>query len=210
MRSGPIRFARTLAGFCIALLAGCATQVVPPVAPADPTTVYLCDYGIHSSLLLPNGDGRFVEYVYGDWDYAALNKSDLYHTAAALFFSPQPALGRRFLTAKPGEKFPFPPNAPKQVQPAVVNGDRVAVLVADLDARYARNRATEHLNSYPNYNFVFVKDQEAYGIFNDCNKLTSRNLQALGCEVHGLTILSNFEIKAPGDAVAGPGSTKLR
>ena len=194
----------------MALLAGCAAHVVPPVAPADPTTVYLCDYGIHSSLLLPNGDGRYVEYVYGDWDYAALNKSDLYHTAQALFWSPQPALGRRFLTPKPGEKFPFPPNAPKQVQPAVVNGNRVTVLVADLDARYARNRASEHLNDYPNYNFTFVKDNEAYGLLNDCNQLTSRNLRAMGCRVYGLAILSNFEVESPGKVVAAPGPDKLR
>ena len=45
----------------------------PQQSLKEPVTVYVADYGVHSSLLLPTGDGRFVEYAFGDWGYAAQN-----------------------------------------------------------------------------------------------------------------------------------------
>src|SRR5436305_3789805 len=96
---------------------GCsAPHIRPPANPANPTVIYLCDYGVHSSILLPVGDGRFVEYVYGDWAFAVENKADPLHTLAALFLSFDPAYGRRFLEPQPGRAFPWPPNGPHFVR----------------------------------------------------------------------------------------------
>src|SRR4051812_28162123 len=69
---------------------GCSTIVRPPGQPFEqPTTIYLTDEFIHSSVIVPTDDGRHVEYAFGDWSYAALNRHDPFHTLRALFFSPQ-------------------------------------------------------------------------------------------------------------------------
>lgn len=191
------------------LLGGCATYVVPPAAPPHPTAVYLCDYGVHSSLLLPTGHGRFVEYEYGDWDYAVLNETNFFYILQALFFSKQPALGRRYLTARPGETFPYPPNKPLDVQRAVVNGKRVAILVAQLNARYCKHLSTEYVNDEANYKYTFVKDQRHYDLLNDCNRLTAQNLSDLGCKIEGVPILSNFIVWSPSGKPHIEGPMKL-
>ncbi len=162
------------------------------------TTIYLCDYGIHSSLLLPMDDGRFVEYVYGDWAFAALNQVDPIHTLGAMLCSFQPALGRRFLTPKPGEPYPFPPNKPHTVTPIVVSADKEAVLLKQMDARYQRHAETALLNNEFNYGFTFVKDDEHYSVLHSCNHLTRQNLRLMGCYVAGYPIWSNYIVYPPG------------
>ncbi len=176
---------------------GCATRVFPPKAPPSPTTIYLCDYGEHSGLLLPNGDGRFVEYVYGDWDYAALNKTDPWHTFVALFFSPQPALGRRYLTPKPGEAFPHPPNNPHGISPLVVSNDKLVATVKTMDERYQKHVDTALYNDAPNYDYTFVKDDQPYRMWHSCNQLTVTNLKSMNCDIGGFPILANFLVEAP-------------
>jgi hypothetical protein len=190
---------------------GCAApRVYPPVNPPNPTLIYLCDYGVHSSILLPNGDGRFVEYVYGDWAFAVENKDDPLHTLAALFVSFQPALGRRYLTPPPGRRYPWPPNGPHTVRPMIVDGERVAMVVKDMDQRYRRHIETEKLNDAPNYNFTFVRDDQHYSIIHSCNHMTMRNLTLMGCDIVGWTIGSNFIVGPPGGGgPQAPGPFKL-
>jgi hypothetical protein len=185
------------------LIPGCATRVFPPVGPKNPATIYLCDYGIHSSLLLPTGDRQFVEYVYGDWDYAALNKTDPLHTLGALTISCQPALGRRFLKLSPGQQVPQPPNSPITIDPLILDGDLVKRQVEHLDQRYHQHIETAHLNEYPNYFFTFVYDDEHYWFLHNCNSLTGENLKEMGCRIGGFPILSNFIVMP---AIAGPSS----
>jgi hypothetical protein len=186
------------AAFVCAAGSGCATRVYPPASPLNPTSVYLCDYGVHSSLLLPTGDGRFVEYVYGDWAYAAMNETDPLHTLGALLFSLQPALGRRFMTPPPGDKFPLPPNQPNTVTPIVVDGEKVAAVVNRLNTRFLRHINTALPNTTPNYAFMFVKDDQHYSAIHSCNHLTLEDLIGMGCTIGGFPILSNFIVEPPG------------
>ncbi len=179
------------------LIPGCATYVYPPVAPKNPTTIYLCDYGIHSSLLLPTGDGKFVEYVYGDWDYAALNETDPVHTLKALTISWEPALGRRFLKPPPGQEVPQPPNRPNAIEPLILDGDLVKQQVQRLDQRYHERIDTAYVNEFPNYYFTFVVDDQRYSLLHNCNTLTGENLRNMGCYVAGYPILSNFIVMPP-------------
>jgi len=186
------------------ICAGCATHVYPPASPKNPTTIYICDYGIHSSLLLPTGDGQFVEYVYGDWDYAALNKTDPLHTLGALAISCQPALGRRFLRPPPGQHVPEPPNRPITIDPLMLDGDLVKLQVQHLDQRYHQHIETAHLNEYPDYFFTFVYDDQHYYFLHNCNSLTGENLADMGCTVAGFPILSNFIVMPPRHPVTPP------
>ncbi len=194
------------AGLLVALLClcGCATHVYPPTAPPHATTIYLCDYGIHSSLLLPSGGGQFVEYVYGDWYYAALNETDPLHTIMALFGSFQPALGRRFLRPDPGQTVPMPPNKPRTITPILVDAQKVHDVVTAMDARYRSHINTALINDYPDYYFMFVKDNEHYSALNNCNRLTARNLGKMGCEPRGVPILSNFIVMPLGASQSPP------
>src|SRR3954467_13024450 len=86
----------------VVLVGGCATRIVPPSNPSYPVAVYVTDYGRHSSILLPMGDGHLMEYSYGDWEFYALNKYKWYIGATKLFLSDGSGLGRRILT-NPGD-----------------------------------------------------------------------------------------------------------
>lgn len=214
-RPADRQFLATLLWFsfvALALSTGCATRVYPPAVAtiSKPTTIYLCDYGVHSSVLLPNGDGRFVEYVYGDWAYAVENKTDPLHTLAALLVSFDPGLGRRYLTPRPGESHPYPPNSPKTVTPIVVEANKVAAVVKTMDQRYQTHIETAKLNDFPNYFFTFVKDDERYSFLHSCNHLTVRILRWMNVGVGGFPIGSNFIVYAPGGPFpARPGPYKF-
>src|SRR5688572_12511152 len=84
-----------LAPIAMLLALGCATTVRPPADPKDPVVVVLIDYGHHSGVILPEPEGAWVEYAFGEWDYFALNKTDLFTGMIALGCPNQGTLGRR-------------------------------------------------------------------------------------------------------------------
>ncbi len=84
--------------------AGCATTVVPDGHIPDPVAVYVADYGVHSSVMLPVIDpersNQYVEYCFGDWRYAAENHCEpqdaLGRAAGFVTIGVRPALYRRY------------------------------------------------------------------------------------------------------------------
>ena len=176
----------------LALCSGCATTVRPDAAPIDPVAVYLTNYGVHSSLMLPTSDGRFVEYSFGDYGYAALNKGGPHNALGALLVSGQAGIGRRFLTVRPGEDAPRPAYAPKSVQRLYANRFEVSALVKQLDQRYRSGTDKPVHNAVTDA--VFVKDSQHYSIANNCNHMTARMLRDLGCEVRGDKGTSSFRV----------------
>jgi hypothetical protein len=171
---------------------GCAATVIPQQPAIDPVPVYLADYGIHSSLFLPTPDGRFVEYAFGDWGYAAENKCWPHDAVGALLISFQSALGRRYYDVKPGMDRPIPDRKPNTMARIECEREAVNRLLARLDARYRAGFGERVRN--PENGIVYVKDSEHYSIANNCNHLTARALQELGCEVRGLVVGSSFTI----------------
>jgi hypothetical protein len=171
---------------------GCAATVIPQQPAIDPVPVYLADYGIHSSLFLPTPDGRYVEYAFGDWGYAAENKCWPHDAVGALLISFQSALGRRYYDLKPGHTRPVLDRKPNKI--ARIDCEREAVnrLLTRLDERYRAAGHTPVRN--PENGIWYVRDREHYSIANNCNHLTARSLQELGCEVRGLIIGSNFTV----------------
>jgi len=183
---------------------GCAS-VVPVAHPDRPVAVYVTDYGIHSSLLLPTDDGRYVEYNFGDWDYAALNHCWPNDAVEALFLSSRSTLGRRFIDAPPFGDRPKPVHpAPSRVQLVYVSQESVDRVVDTLDARWRAGAANIVHN--PDNNMDFVPDTEHYSLANNCNHLTARCLRDMGCDVHGLVFTSKFQVKPGSQALPAEAS----
>src|SRR4051812_19057915 len=77
---------------------GCATKVIPPGRPNDPVTVYLTDYGRHSSVIVPSIKGHgYDEWSFGDWEFFALGHTQWWIAIRAMLHSPQATLGRRHI-----------------------------------------------------------------------------------------------------------------
>jgi hypothetical protein len=170
--------------------------VVPPLNPPRPTTVYLCDYGVHSSLLLPTGDGRYVEYLYGDWNWAALWHNSWVDAVSAVFWSQQAALGRRFITPALGE-VPQPPGGSLTEVSITVDGKLCEAVIQSLDARWEVNLPTALTPDPPQDRMDFVKDDQPYSWLHDCNRLTADSLAQMGCRIIGYPIWSKFDVAAP-------------
>ncbi len=181
---------------CICLLiSGCMTHVVPERRVSAPVTVYYADYGVHSSLILPElGKGRYVEYVFGDYGFSVDNKTDPFHTLVALFASGKSAFGRR-------EHFLPPPVSPSPDPPAHkmiafdVDRLKLATLLVALDARFRSSPGPVRRNAWNNVDYV--PDDEHYSVFHSCNNLTLDNLRALGCTAWGIPIIPNFTFSKP-------------
>jgi len=177
----------------VCMTSGCVATVYPQPKVIEPSLVYIADYGIHSGLLLPNGDGRYVEYAFGDWNYAALNHCWPQDGLGAMLVSYQATLGRRYVDLEPGETVPHPIHpAPHHLHSVYVSRTQMEQVVRELDERYHRNDDVvvynpENLTSY-------VKDSEHYSVANNCNHLTARCLREMGCEVRGLIVISNFVV----------------
>ena len=173
---------------------GCAS-VVPAARPERPTPVYITDYGVHSSLLLPYGDGRFVEYCFGDWNYSANNRCWPNDAFAALFLSSSSAFGRRFVDAPPIGELPQPKHpSPGRVQVIYASQSNVDRVLDMLEARW-RADATKVVHN-PDNDTDYVPDTEHYSLANNCNHLTARCLREMGCDIRGLVVLSKFQVSA--------------
>src|SRR5829696_8933380 len=159
-------------GALLMLAGGCTSTVIPPKRVTDPAAVFLTDYGRHSSLLLPDREGRLVEYAFGDWDWFAVNKNKSTDALRALFASRGSTLGRRVL-----------PNVDETVELArltnaakvsrfEVERERALRLQDDLSHAYRMHAATEVFN--PASSLYFVRVPENYWMFHNCNHVAAR------------------------------------
>jgi hypothetical protein len=177
-----------------ALSTGCYTLVNPPIAPAHPTEVYLCDYGVHSSLLLPIGGRKYVEFLYGDWNWAALGHNKPWDAVGALCYSQQSTLGRRFVETLPGETIPRPIEPPLTQVGIIVNREGCQQVVQELMWRWEQHKSTAIATGSE---LSYVKDDEPYSWTHDCNYLTADCLREMGCKIDGIPIWSNFRVGEP-------------
>lgn len=179
----------------VASAGGCATTVVPSGHVANPVAVYVADYGIHSSLLLPVLDperpNQYVEYCFGDWGYAAENHCGPQDAVGALLISSQSAFGRRYIDVPTGG-IPRPSSPPRRLMILYASQANVGHLENELNERWQRDAETVVHN--PETEVDFVKDSEHYSIANNCNHMTAHLLRELGCEVRGPVGSSDFKV----------------
>ena len=173
----------------LACVAGCATTVRPPANPKDPVVVVLIDYGYHSGVILPEPEGTWIEYAYGEWDYFALNQTGLCSGMIALCCPNQGTLGRRRHSktevrdlmdgVRAEEKFPL-----------TVSRERAEALRGRLEERFQRHPGAALYN--PVHGLHFVKDDDTYICWHNCNHATAEWLEELGFEVSGWACFSDF------------------
>ena len=173
-------------------VAGCATTIRPPADPKDPVVVVLVDYGKHASVVLP-APGGSVEYAYGHWGYFALNENDLCTGMFALCCWSQGTLGRRTLDVPPARTALRGLIPCEEMTELTVERAAADRLRAKLDARWDLHADTKIVNAVNG--LTFVKDDEDYICWNNCNHVVLRWLEELGCETSGCGCFADFVIR---------------
>ncbi len=172
-------------------LASCTTSIIPPADPPDPVSVFILDYGRHSSLLLPEaGAQTLVEYAYGDWNWFALDRSKWYHVAPTLFWPTRGALGQRRLHVESDPEAILLVVGCEQVVEVTVSAQKANDLSAELHSQFERHRET--LRDQPLYDLRFVHSEMAFHLFHNCNHNLADWLRELGCEVRGPAMTADF------------------
>ena len=194
--SRPLRRRFALFAVACALLAGvlwcgCASTVTPPRNPTDPVTVHLLATGRHAGVLLPCGDGRTVEYGYGDWSWYALGKTDWWRAPATVLWPTQGTLGRRYVLdadlAAMGHHYGR--GTLEELRVPRASAER---LLADLDAQFAAGGET-HFNEA--YDMTFVKHPDGFWMFHDCHDQVAEWLRQLDCEVGWAPIRTGLRVE---------------
>jgi hypothetical protein len=187
----------TLLTLIVALGGGCATTtIIPPPKPADPVSVYITDYGRHSSILLPDPRGHLSEFAYGDWNWFALRQTGSGSGIRALFFSKYSTNGRRQLHVDYRDDVNAIVRAIKAEHAANIQvpRDRALALLERLDHFYEQHLDT--VTYSPFSQLWFVRYSGHYGAFHNCNHVTAGWLRELGCDVRGSAMFSKFTVRA--------------
>ena len=137
-----------------------------------------------------------LRYVYGDWNYYALGKTDLLHGAAALLWPTRGTLGRaRLQPPATLESLQSQLYASLSVHTVQVERARVLAFERHMEALYDSHRATEIENRV--YGMTFVHHPRPYTYFWNSNHAVAAWLRELGCETHGPSFRANWRIVAP-------------
>ncbi len=182
-----------LAGAVAACLTGCPSSITPPGDPTNPVSVFLLDYGRHSSLAFPtDGEHTLVEYAYGDWNWFALDESEWHDVFPTLFWPTQGALGRRVLCVEPTPASVLQAVGCEEVLEITVSGCAVTDLARELDGQF--DDRIETLHYQPLYELAFVHTEKPFHLFHNCNHAVAEWLRKVGCQVRGPTILADFSV----------------
>jgi hypothetical protein len=178
-----------------ALFAGCATVIVPPVAPSDPVNVFVVDHGHTSSLVIPSPDGSLLRYAYGDWAWYALGQHNLGRGVAALLWPSQSGLGRAQLKGPSTvESVRWQVPSPVSIHPVPIDRARLLSFEHNMQALYHSRPDTEVSN--PANGMTFVHHPRPYSYFWNSNHAVASWLRELGCATRGLSFEASWRVAA--------------
>ncbi|UCD76818.1 MAG: DUF2459 domain-containing protein [Phycisphaerales bacterium] len=176
---------------------GCSTTIIPPADPSQPASVFIIDYGRHTSLMLPQTDDQsLIEYAYGEWDWFALDRSRWYHLFPTLLWPTRGTLGRWEWDMEPDVETLRHRIWCQNVLEVTVDSASIADLLVRLDERYRRHPDTLHYQ--PLYQLNFVHDDQRYWAFHNCNHVLAQWLRDLDCKVHGFAMFADFRVRQVG------------
>jgi hypothetical protein len=175
------------------MMVGCSARIIPPASVPRPQIVLVTDYGRHSSLLLPDDNGRLEEFMYGDWKWFALGDTHWYDGVQALFFSEGATMGKRSLDFGADANELSTRIGCVNVLRITVDSPEVRTLREQLNGRIEQHISTIVHNSKNGCDFV--QDDEHYSLWNNCNHLTARWLTELGCQIEGDPMTSKFTLE---------------
>jgi len=179
---------------------GCATHITPPAEVAEPSTVYLVDYGYHAALILKGsqssagGGDELIEFAFGQYDWYARNLDDWWRAPLVALIPGHGCLGRRDLTGAVASE--VAPTArllgAQEVHAITVERACAATLLERLEARWATGSADALENL--NVGMTFVSDPDNYWLFYNCNAAVAAWLRETGCQVGGLVVGSDWKV----------------
>ena len=179
---------------------GCTTSIISPADPADPVSVFVLDYGRHSSLLLPDtGTQALVEYAYGDWNWFASDRSEWYDVFPTLFWPTRGALGQRRLYVESNAESVLRVFPCERVLKVTVSAQKANDLSAELHSQFEQHSDT--LRYQPLYDLSFVHSETAFHLFHNCNHILADWLRELGCEVRGPAMTADFVVRERAETV---------
>lgn len=175
------------------LLAACTIRVTPPTGLRDPQTVFIADYGIHASLLIPRRDGRIVEYAYGEWEWFALGHDQWYRAGPALLWPTRGTLGRADFEGPAELDAVRRQLTTEEVYELQVERSAAAALLKRLDASFANGGDESVYND--ELKMKFVPHPASYSLHRECNSVVADWLRELDCAVAGCAMSANFVVR---------------
>ncbi|MHC4349193.1 MAG: DUF2459 domain-containing protein [Planctomycetota bacterium] len=175
-------------------LTGCTASIITPHDLPDPVSVFVLDYGRHSSLALPTTDeAALVEYAYGDWNWFALDKSEWHDALPTLFWPTRGALGRRSVDVEPTPASVLQFVRCEEVLEIRVSGRCVSGLATELNSQFDSSIDTAHYQ--PLYDLTFVHSDRSFHLFHNCNHAVADWLRKVDCQVRGPTFRADFVVR---------------
>jgi len=175
-------------------LAGCSARITPADSLETPVTVYLLDFGRHSSLLMAREEaGSYVRYSYGDWGWYLEGRRSWIRVAPVLLWPTPGGLGRGTYEQISS------PEALQQLAPDVyplqAEEKKVRALQKRLDAYFASDSVEPAYSR--EFQLYFVPYPKSYWLLHQSNLKTAEWLRELGLEVQGYPLWSNWVVVEP-------------
>ena len=181
--------------FCVALmltwLAGCYSTVRAPQGVDEPVTVYLVSAALHSGVVLPESEDRWVEFGFGEYQWYALGNDAWYRSIPCVLWPTRGTLGQRRFSATTAEAVRRQAYA-HDVYALQVEKERAETLRATLQSHFD-NGEPEWSDRY-RMSFIPADD---YWFLNNCHDSTADWFEQLGCD--GSWVPIRFGISAVED-----------
>lgn len=174
--------------------AGCAISIQPPRDVRDPANVFLVDYQHHASLMLPNEDGGYSEFAYGEWHWFAENHETVLDALRIALLPGQGTLGRRPWGAIQDAETLKAGMGVEAVYLIRVESLRAAALLRRLNDDFARDPSGEIFNERES--MAFVPHRDTYWLNWNCNSAVAAWLEFLECRIRGVRLFANFRVES--------------
>ncbi|MCA9273092.1 MAG: hypothetical protein KDA31_08610 [Phycisphaerales bacterium] len=190
---------------CLTLLQVACTgyTIRPPESVADPVGVYIIDYGDTSRLWLPEEQGGYTEWGYGDWRWYANDKKSLLYGSVVFIWPTAGTIGTHVRATGPwgsdGVLLSDLVGYATIVYEIDVERERMESLRGELHDRFDRQRSTELFNE--NRQMSFVKDDTSYWLGHQSSSVMAGWARELGCKVSGFSVRAHYRVKPPGKAI---------